>query len=233
MNRDLYWPECYNARDLGGLPTLDGKITIRRSLIRSDVLNRLTEEGKQRLIEYGVKTIVDLRYPHEFDSNPAVSFFDNKENHNPEYYNVPLGRDDPEIWETINRFEDPSSYYGFWLDSFPDAVCQIMRIILGSKPGGVVFHCHAGKDRTGMIAALLLGLAGVSRDLIIADYTYTNVRLRPFFETNPMRGHWATEKRIASMLDYIESYVGGAEEYLEFSGLGKEELTILRNRLVL
>jgi protein-tyrosine phosphatase len=71
-NRHLTWQHCYNTRDLGGLPTRDGKETRWQAVIRSDILNRLTDEGLRALLDCGVKTVIDLRSPQEAAKEPSL-----------------------------------------------------------------------------------------------------------------------------------------------------------------
>ena len=233
-DRDLEWSGCYNVRDLGGLPAMPGKRTRRKAFVRSDVLGRLTSEGKRTMIDYGIRTVIDLRFPEEFKRYPAVSFADVSERDLPDYYNIPFGKDDPQFWNDIHTLGDPSRYYGLWIERYRNDVATILRTMLESRPGGIVFHCHSGKDRTGMLAALLLCVAGVSRDNVIEDYIRTNERLKPLYEAKLMNpsSHRATRDRIASMLEYLDTKLGGIRAYLQDAGIDRRELIELERRFV-
>ena len=108
-----------------------------------------------------------------------------------------------------------------------------MRTFLSVQSGGIVFHCHSGKDRTGIVAALLLSLADVPRQLIIDDYVETDKRLKPLYEAKLMQegSTHATPDRMESMLDYLES-AGGVVNYLRRTGLSHSEITKITMRLL-
>ena len=231
--RDLEWPECYNARDLGGIKNKNGALTECKRFIRADVLTRLTLTGKRMLIDYGVTTVIDLRFPDELDKLPGVAFADVSADGYPTCRNIPFGKEDPSIIEKAEQAGNFAAYYGIWLESFPDAVAAVMRAFIAATSGGVVYHCHSGKDRTGIVTALLLSLAGVPRQSIVNDYVKTNTRLRPLYEANLMKqgGTHATADRMESMLDCLE-VMGGIKEYLRMTGLQQNDIDALRCRLV-
>ena len=240
-NRHLAWPDCYNARDLGGLPAGGGKETRWRSVIRSDILNRLTETGQQALLDYGVKTIIDLRSPQEAEKEPSINLI------NPDlplhYMNLPLEKYYPHVGALIRQAKSRAEVYCIILDYYPDSVIEVMRAIGRAQPGGIVVHCHAGKDRTGMVSALLLKLIGVDPDIIAADYAESQIRLWPLYEKNMAEtkdksdvDFWerptATADMMATMLEHIDTRLGGIENYLHASGLSSVEIDLLKNRML-
>jgi protein-tyrosine phosphatase len=172
-SRHLGWAGCANVRDLGGLPLLGGGSTRWRTLIRADSLDRLRPDGWAALTAYGVRTVIDLREADERSGSvnrPAgVSVV-----------HVPLDDlDDARFWSSCEV--DPPLTYRPFLAAKADRCAAALRAVAAAPPGGVVFHCGIGRDRTGLIALLLLFLAGVERGAIIADYALSAERLAAFF----------------------------------------------------
>jgi protein tyrosine/serine phosphatase len=165
--RDLSWDGCTNVRDLGGLPTADGRETRFRSLIRADAVDRLRPSGWAALRDYGVRTIVDLRNDDERLEPAELP-------DGVELVHLPLDRldEDPDFWaEWMNgpQFSTPL-YYGPFLERFPHSLNAVLDAIEAAPPGGVVFHCVGGRDRTGLVAIAVLAAAGVEPEAIAADY---------------------------------------------------------------
>ena len=186
--RDLHWDGCVNARDLGGLPTADGRVTRRGALVRSETVDRLTSAGWEALRAHGIRTIIDLRNDDErLDSRPA-----------------PLGIDvvhialdqldaDPDFWaDWINgpQFGTPL-YYRPFMDRFPEQIERVLDAIEQAPPGGVLFHCVGGRDRTGLIAIAALTVAGVAPEVIADDYALAAERAHTH---DPMLDEFLAEK---------------------------------------
>src|SRR6266542_1836585 len=162
--RRLAWEGVLNARDLGGYPTAGGRETCWGAVVRSGSLTGLTPAGCEALISYQVRAVVDLRLPAE----PA--------DHGIAYANVSFldpAAAPPEDFTTL------ADGYKRMLDRFHKEVAAVMAAIAAAPQGGVLVHCAAGKDRTGLIAALLLGLVAVAPGTIAADYALTAECLRP------------------------------------------------------
>jgi protein-tyrosine phosphatase len=163
-DRDLSWDGCVNVRDLGGLPTVDGRFTRRGALVRSETVDRLTPDGWRALRDHGVRTVIDLREADEL-AEPGEGV---------ETIHIPLDRigDDPEFW--VDWMHGPQFgtplYYGPFVERFPDRIEQVLAAIEGAPPGGVLFHCVGGRDRTGLVAIAALAAAGVEPEAIADDY---------------------------------------------------------------
>jgi protein-tyrosine phosphatase len=239
--RRLAWEGCLNVRDLGGYPAANGRETRWGAVVRSDNLSPLTEAGRNALRDYGIGTIIDLRLPDELEQLP----------------NPFAGSEDPGIAYTNVSFIDPSlpppdefttlaNGYAGMLDRFQPAVCDVMRTIAGAPEGGVLVHCHAGKDRTGLISALLLELAGVDRETVGADYALSEECLRPrveeWLEKSPPDERAEREKELSKysprsevmveVLDRLDQRYGGVESYLLQAGVAPQEIARLREKLL-
>ena len=165
--RDLDWDGCYNVRDLGGLPTLDGRTIRPGALIRADAPSGLTEAGWRAVRDYGVTTIVDLMETHERRADAATRPAGLTEIH------VPIdGSDDEEFWAPLraNGHWGTVLYYAPFLDRFPDRIAAAIRAFADAPAGGVLLHCGRGRDRTGLVSMVLLSLAGVGVADIVEDY---------------------------------------------------------------
>lgn len=177
-NRHLDWPGCFNVRDLGVLPTVDGRETARGAVVRADSLQRLTAAGWSALLEHGVRTVIDLRNDAEIGADHAAR---------PDLLttiHLPLDPDkDPmfeSAWHSGPQFGTPL-YYRAHLQRFPQLSGGVVSAIARAQAGGVVFHCVGGRDRSGQIAMLLLALAGVPAAEIAADYALSAERLSGLF----------------------------------------------------
>jgi protein-tyrosine phosphatase len=165
-----HWPLAgtYNLRDIGGYATQEGGMTRWRTFLRADALHKLTPAAQQALIDSGVRTIIDLRHDEELATAPNV--FANSDQVT--YHNLPLfagaspngNRTMPPDLETIYRHV---------LDDRQAAIKAVFDAMTATDAFPVLIHCTAGKDRTGVIAALMLGLAGVHAETIAEDYALT------------------------------------------------------------
>jgi protein-tyrosine phosphatase len=234
--RHLDWPGGFNVRDLGGLPAGNGRVTVRGRIVRADSLARLSAEGWEALIRHGVRTVVDLRNEDERsgDDAPRPATLRTIE--------LPVdGSSDRGFWSTRDsgpQFGTPL-YYRAHLQRKPELSAAVIAAIARAEPGGVVFHCVGGRDRSGMIAMLLLHLVGVSPEVIAADYSLSHERLAGLFaavgqeDEGPAleaflaeRGTSAAEV-IAATLSSLD-----VESQLRAGGLADEDLAALRERLL-
>ena len=152
-------------RDLGGLRTTDGRTIRPGALVRARSLDDLREDEWAALYELGVRTLIDLRNDDERAAAPAPPGIS--------AVHRPLdAADDREFWAEWAsdwRFGTPV-YYGPHLARFPERSLAVLTAIAFARPGGVLFHCMGGRDRTGMVTMLVLALVGVGPEDIAADY---------------------------------------------------------------
>lgn len=228
----------YNTRELGGYPTADGRRVRRGRFLRSDGLAGLTKADWRWLAqEYGLRRIVDLRSRPEAQREP---------------YQPPAG---------VRRLHRPlldQAHSSGFLGAMPASMAELyhsllsdsgamlaqaLRDMLAHPGGGVLFHCTAGKDRTGVVAMLLLALAGVPDEWIVADYAATEGNLAPLVQRqrtalrqaglNPP--DYLFESREESMrqtLCHLREEYGGAAGYLQAIGLDTAETAALRRQLL-
>jgi protein tyrosine/serine phosphatase len=156
----LDWPDCENARDLGGIPAAGGRRIRSGALIRSDSHGRLTPDTANAIRARDIARILDLRLTRELAADPSPFAGD------PAYRHVPL-LDDP------LGYDPPDDSYAPLLDHNPTRIAHAFREIAAAPPGGILIHCRSGRDRTGALAALLLAVAGVSPADIAADFACT------------------------------------------------------------
>ncbi|MCR5746294.1 MAG: tyrosine-protein phosphatase [Lachnospiraceae bacterium] len=163
-----------NCRDLGGYEADNGNTIAWNRLFRSDCLTNL-DDGEWKIFkELNILNVIDLRSTFEKNEAPVEAKQGVVYHHFP-FLKEDLGIDDPD--EASRKFmESLSLDYSFMLNNSLDEMAGCLKLILNLlKKGSVDFFCTAGKDRTGMVAAAVLYLAGVSEDNIIADYVITEV----------------------------------------------------------
>jgi protein tyrosine/serine phosphatase len=235
----LMLPHLYNARDMGGMMTQSGKKTAYKRFIRSDSPEALSGNSVDELIAYSVRTVIDLRSSSEIErtGNPFINRSEIL------FRNIPLIAFDPD-----DRNDPLMSYlvqnnlghlYILMLEHSRDAVLEVFRTVATAPEGAIVFHCMHGKDRTGLIAALLYLLAGVSKDDIVRNYetSFENIRplVDPLLEIMPQKNHHmyrSDAENMLILLDYIDrTYGGRADAYLKIIGLSERETGVIRDRL--
>lgn len=226
-----------NARDLGGYPASDGRVIRFGRFLRSDELWRLTDADIDFLRDFGVRTVIDLRdeeenavRPDRYIDEPGVS-----------YHNYPLFRGNAADTEWAERQRERTL-----VDMYMRAINNrallrgVFHTIAHADEGCVLFHCAVGKDRTGIVAALLMLIAGCDRQDCVACYMQTHAHL---MRTDWYRMRWASgEERsrmfldshprtISAVLDVIDDE-GGVENFLSGCGVTMQEIRAIRSRLL-
>ncbi len=174
-DRRLVWDGCLNVRELGGLPTVDGRRTRRGAIVRADNLDRLTAEGWTALQQHGVRTVLDLR--DAADHRPLLPRPEGVE-----LVRVPLDElAGSAWWERFGELDGTPLALRPYLEHCPQAVGAVLTAVAGARPGAVAVHCGAGRDRTGLAALVLLAVAGVTPAAIVSDYLLSGPNLRPLW----------------------------------------------------
>lgn len=218
-NRILSWEGCNNIRDLGGLRTSDGRLTRWKAIVRSDTPAKLTEAGWSALHAYGIRTIITLRThgmtEEELDFTPPY----------PDIVNIQAAIEDITDQEFVEKWVNTSFwgtplYFRDTLQRWPARHAAVFSAIARAQPGGVLFHCIRGYDRTGIISLLLLGFAGVLLDDIVADY---ELSVDPVREKVLARENTSVRESIAGTLDGFDF-----DGYLRTGGATQDELDAVR-----
>jgi protein tyrosine/serine phosphatase len=246
--RALSWDGCVNVRELGGHPTENGRTTRFSAIVRADSIRQLSDAGWAALLDYGVSRIVDLRFHSELE-------LDEPRDVDVEVVHVPLmpEPDDPE-WDEIDAVGDAQpdalghtrAVYLEFLERrrslFGEAITAVADA--PEDAGAVVVHCFYGKDRTGLVVALLLRLAGVDLQAIGADYALTGHNLRDVTAAwiaealdevergRRIRMGTTPARAIVDVLEELERRYGSVRDYLRAAGVEAQALDRVTARLM-
>jgi protein-tyrosine phosphatase len=241
MSRRIDLEGCLNFRDLGGYPTADGRRIRSGVVYRSDALHHATPGDVARMRdELRITTIVDLRSTPELTGEgrgalaaEAIAF------HHLPLFDGRLTKSDG--WAAVDTLADR---YTLLAEFARERIAQVIDV-LASAPGPSVYHCAAGKDRTGVVSAVLLGVLGVPDELVVADYAATRERLDAIIDrlmaTEGYQRMLAAlppdtiEAEAATMvrfLDGIGARYGSMRGYARAAGVADATLARLETRLV-
>lgn len=221
--RILNWAGCKNVRDLGGLRTCDGRVTRWGAVVRSDTPSRLTAQGWSALYAYGIRTIISLRtYGMVEDELNFTSPYPDIATVQAEIEDV-TDKDFVLQWASKDLWCTPL-YYQDALQRWPARHAAVISAIAQAQPGGVLFHCVRGHDRTGIISLLLLACVGVTPDDLVADY---ELSVDPERELILTREHSSVREALLRALDGLD-----IDAYLRMGGASQEDLAAVRKRLL-
>lgn len=221
--RILDWEGCNNVRDLGGLKTTDGRLTRLGAIVRSDSPSRLTDKGWKALYDYGVRTIITLRTHGMVE--PELDF----KSPYGDIHVIQAPIEDITDDEFLERYAltdlwGTPMYFTDAYERWPDRHAAVITAIARAKPGGVLFHCIRGHDRTGIITLLLLSLAGVTPEETLTDY-----ELSKDPERDALLVKFDTSVREV-ILNTLESLI--AENYLLNAGVSPQDIGGVRTKLL-
>lgn len=236
--------EVDNIRDLGGLPVEGGGVTRSGVAFRASTLQEVSAADVTELVDVRrLRTVIDLRLPDEAA----------REGHGllgtagPRVVNLPVRKADATLLDVVvpsGTSADLGALYWQLMVGSPDSFVEAARIIGDPAQHAVVFHCAAGKDRTGVIAAVLLDAVGVAAEAIAADYALTSERAAevrerliriPAYQNLPNvgQGVFAVDgTAIVSFVEALWTTYGGGADFLVRHGLSTAELAALRLALV-
>jgi protein-tyrosine phosphatase len=245
--RWLHLEGTANTRDIGGFPAAGGRIR-PGLLIRSDNLQELTPADVDLLVDLGVRTVLDLRTDSErIDEGPAplearqevvhltLSFIPDRS----------LERADPGMVLPDRWADGAVGAYLHYLRDMPESFASAIRRLADPVAGGSLVHCAAGKDRTGVLVALVLDTLGTDRSVIYADYERTNEQIERIFERLSrsktyavavqrigLDAHRVDPRTMEAVLGIVDERFGGAAGYFRSIGVTDVELAQLAERLV-
>ena len=204
-------------------------------MLRADDLSQLSADGLQALADYGVRTILDLRWPEEAARHPSPVPGALPQVH---YQRISLLSHTEDEWHLRSRNSAKELWKCVVLEHVRDELRGVLSFIAAAPPEPLLFHCIAGKDRTGLVAALLLTLADATPQAIAHDYAVSADNLRAgylerYADTDPARILEALrcpEQGAHNMLSFLER-AGGVRSYLQQIGLTAEQIARLRARL--
>ncbi|MFD6793713.1 MULTISPECIES: tyrosine-protein phosphatase [Prauserella salsuginis group] len=251
----MLWLEldgAVNIRDVGGIPTTDGTTTARNRLLRADNLQDLSAADLGLLVDtIGLDTVVDLRTAHEIDAEGPAPLRAYSRVRHVHHSLLPDGGDDALL--ARNRADGDAgpdgepdrvvAHYLGYVAHRPDSIVGALRAITDA-PGAALVHCAAGKDRTGVVTAFALEIAGVDREAIAADYAATAHRIeaiigrlrrsetyREDIDRKTIDEHRPRAESMERFLREVDARHGGVRPYLHTHGFAQAEVDRLRAKL--
>lgn len=231
---------AHNVRELGGYPVKGGGQTAYHRFLRADDLSALTDNDMAFLMAYGVSMVIDLRSDDE--AQKAPDRFDGAAGI--QYRRIPfLGRDLADIMQAsqADAALGLGALYASMLEN-KAVVKKLFEAIEQAPEGCIMFHCTAGKDRTGVLAMLLMSLAGADRQDCITNYEQSYINLTRKAEFTQMSEAallakyqilmYSLPETIANCYDYMTQTYGSAEAYLKECGLSEHQLEHIKRRLL-
>lgn len=234
----------HNTRDIGGYATRDGHTVRTGRFFRSDSLHNLSAADQTALANLGLRTVIDLRRQDEIDRDP------NKTDTIADLVIcqlpvLPTAISDPAALSVLTDAKTLGDVYRVALDHFQEPMRQIFAAIADHADAPMLIHCSAGKDRTGIVIALLLELAGVPDDVIVADYMITLERLAPIADRlrkatlNAGLDRTRFEQMLLIVPEYMQAFLdhlrqnyGSAENYLRTIGLTPPQIERISSALI-
>lgn len=220
-----------NLRELGGYPTLSGEITRGGRVLRSDGLHSLTQEDKTLLYNYGVRQVIDLRSKQEKEKQP-YNFFEYPD---VKLLHLPIFVDVTELDGSIKSPDTLIELYIAILEGAKTNIASCVKAITNLNHGCTLFHCAAGKDRTGLVAMLMLMICGVPQEIVVADYCASCDNMSQKFSRQKLVMYvegklvnqalfQSSARDIVPVMEYLLNKYGTAEEYLLAAGCTKQDI---------
>nr|WP_091554683.1 tyrosine-protein phosphatase [Micromonospora pattaloongensis] len=238
--RTLAFATLFNFRDVGGYAGLDGRTVRWRRLYRSDSLHRIDDADREAFGALGVRTVIDLRRPHEvtaYGRVPAYDGLDYRHVHlvHQEWLEIPYEERQGPARYLADRYHDLA-------EQAAEGIADALTVIADEMSAPAVVHCAAGKDRTGVICALTLSLLGVADEVIAEDYALSTAAadrftawLRQQYPDRPPAPEPFFSSPARAMLTFLgelRERHGSIENYVTDAGLPTERIAALRAHLL-
>lgn len=236
----------YNVRDIGGYPAAGDRATRWGVLLRSDSPHDITAEATSELLGMGVRTVIDLRATHEVfqDPNPFSASSDVTFHHLDMMGDALVDELSQRPAPRIGRASKLETYQAI-LDRRRPQVAETMALLAGASALPALVHCQAGQDRTGLVAALALSIAGVDGETIARDYALSAPYLVALllaeagdelsadaYTWERYQQEYCPPEAMLDTLGHIAERYGGAGRYLLGGGLTRPELDRLRDHIL-
>ena len=231
----------HNTRDLGGYETKDGGKTSDR-FIRADCIMPMSEEDAEALLGLGVSTVIDFRSAAECGKVPSGL----KDAEGITYIHLPFFSENNSFdYSRLPEDFTMGHLYVMILSKQHEVLCEFFRHVLAVNSGKILFHCSAGKDRTGVAAAILLLLAGVEEETVVEDFALTEsflAEVMPTLKANsgiPAMLNKLTDEMLSAnpdnmryMISHLHQQYGNVETYLTQIGLSDSEIAEIKHSMV-
>jgi protein-tyrosine phosphatase len=240
MDRHIALQGAVNFRDLGGYEAADGLRTRWRVLFRADGLSELTEDDLDLVRQLGIRTVVDLRSGNEVEQNRF-----NVEAHPVSFHHFPFIHELPDVDNWKYRPGLLGSQYKEMLDEAGEQIVGAITVLAAPDARPAVFHCTAGKDRTGLLSAVVLSLLGVPEDTVVADYALSQLamdglrlKLQAMYpDSETLLGEMpevfsADPANMVGLFEHLREHYGTIEGYAAAIGLPGDVLAALRTGLL-
>lgn len=215
-----------NCRDLGGYPSKYGTTQFGR-FIRCGTVTRPTDSDIAFLKELNISTVIDLRgdFEHQNQPNDLERLTENISHIS--LYELNAASAQAEL----------SRVYEIIISEYSKNICKALKAIAAAPDGAILYHCFLGKDRTGILSMLLLSIAGVDEDDIVADYQLTYTYLESYIKANSdslwdtaPKNHYSLPQTMHTLITYIKNRYGSVMDYISKSGVTHEEIEAIRAR---
>lgn len=231
----------HNFRDLGGYESMDGRVIRWRRIFRSDALHRLTPGDIAHVRdEIGLVSVFDLRSEYELEHDGLGSLYE----HTARHRHTPFHRGD--VRQQVTEIpDDLGPLYLRMLEEARPSIVEVFNALAEADSYPAVYHCTAGKDRTGVMTALILRALGVDDESIIADYVLSSEYITPHLEARLKSGDMAQYPNIkpsmlraeagtmAATLAVIDEQFGPGTALLQEYGIGRAQIERLQDQLLI